>query len=75
MIDPHGDAVTSGNGPDRQRDAEPYSDLLSPAVRQTLSEQEERMRELIRAHPLATVFGALALGFVAARLLRDLVDG
>jgi hypothetical protein len=73
MIDPQGSVV--GNGGDRKSDEEPFQELLSPTVRETLSEQEERFRALIQAHPLATVFGALALGFVAARALRAMVRG
>lgn len=36
-----------------------------------LAEREEQARDLIRAHPVAAVLGAAALGFVIARLIRD----
>ncbi|HEU4430240.1 MAG TPA: hypothetical protein VFT98_15880 [Myxococcota bacterium] len=36
-----------------------------------LSEREEQARELIRAHPVASLLGAAALGFAIARLLRE----
>ena len=32
---------------------------------------EERVLEAIRAHPLASLLGAAALGFLVARLVRD----
>jgi hypothetical protein len=47
-------------------------DLLPPSLVDAWSEQEARLREFIRAHPLAVVCGALALGFVVARSVRDL---
>lgn len=36
-----------------------------------LAEREAQARDLIRAHPVAAVLGAAALGFVIARLIRD----
>jgi hypothetical protein len=72
MIDPQSDAVRSGNGPNRSGAAEEFSDhLVPPTVMDTLAEQEDRMREFIRSHPLSVVFGALALGFVVARTMRE----
>ncbi len=35
-----------------------------------LAEREEQARDLIRAHPVAAVLSAAALGFVIARLVR-----
>jgi hypothetical protein len=35
-----------------------------------LEEQQLRARELIRAHPVALLCGATALGFLLARLMR-----
>jgi hypothetical protein len=76
MIDPQGDAMaSSGNGPAHREDAEGFSELLSPTVKEALSEQENQMRALIRAHPVTAVVGALALGFLAARFLRETVSG
>ncbi|MFI5320712.1 MAG: hypothetical protein ACHQ6V_14150 [Myxococcota bacterium] len=37
-----------------------------------LEEREAQARELIRAHPVATVLGAAALGFAIARLVRSI---
>ena len=72
MIDPQADAVnespqTNGNGPDRGH----FESLLPHDVRGLLLAQESRAREFIRAHPLGVVLSALALGYVAARLLRE----
>jgi hypothetical protein len=36
-----------------------------------LEEREAQARELIRAHPVASVLGAAALGFAIARLVRS----
>ena len=36
-----------------------------------LVEQEARVREFIRSHPLPVVLGALALGFAVARWMRE----
>ena len=36
-----------------------------------LEEREAQARELIRAHPVAAVLGAAALGFAIARLVRS----
>ncbi len=35
-----------------------------------VAEQEERLREFIRAHPLPVVLGALLLGFAIAKAVR-----
>jgi hypothetical protein len=74
MIDPQNDTVTSHNGPmqDRERATGAFDELLPQTMRQTFAEQEDRMRELIRSHPLAAVFGALALGYVVAKLARGI---
>jgi hypothetical protein len=71
MIDPYNDTATGGNGPDRREHGEAFGDLLSPAMRNTLAEQEHRVRELIRSRPFASVLGALAFGYVVARLMRN----
>jgi hypothetical protein len=39
-------------------------------IEDALAEQEVRVREFIQAHPLAVLFGALALGFAIARTMR-----
>jgi len=36
-----------------------------------LSEREAQARELIRAHPVASLLGAAAIGFALARLMRE----
>jgi hypothetical protein len=36
-----------------------------------LLDGEEQARDLIRAHPVATLVGAAALGFALARLVRE----
>jgi hypothetical protein len=68
MIDPQSDAVTGHNGPGS---GEEFSELLPHSLRETLTSQEDHLRELIRSHPLAVVFGALALGFAVARWMRE----
>jgi hypothetical protein len=35
-----------------------------------LANREDQARELIRAHPVATLLGAAALGFTLARIVR-----
>jgi hypothetical protein len=40
--------------------------------RRALMEREDQARELIRAHPVATLLGAAAFGFLLARLVREL---
>jgi hypothetical protein len=73
MIDPYSDALAGGDGFGRDADpGEPPGDLLSPSLVDAWSEQQERLRGLIRAHPVWVVCGALALGFVVARSVRDL---
>jgi len=44
---------------------------LLPQSVQALVEQEARVREFIRSHPLSVVLGALALGFAVARWMRE----
>jgi hypothetical protein len=44
---------------------------LLPRSVHTLVEQEPRVREFIRSHPLPVVLGALALGFAIARWMRE----
>ena len=68
MTDPQTQSATAHNGPGT---SDEFGELLPHSLRQTLSEQENQLRELIRAHPLAAVLGGLALGFVVARLLRE----
>ena len=70
MIDQFADAGTESrttNGPDR----ESFEPFLPRDVRGLLLEQESRAREFIRAHPLGVVLSALALGYIAARLMRE----
>jgi hypothetical protein len=70
VIDPHADPVNESpatNGPDHGS----FEPLLSDDVRGLLLAQESRAREFIRAHPLGVVLSALALGYIAARLMRE----
>jgi hypothetical protein len=67
VIDPYANASSTTNGPDRTT----YEGLLPQDLRGMLLEQENRAREFIRAHPLGVVLSALAIGYVAARLLRE----
>ena len=71
MIDPESDAMWSGNGPSPETASSTtgFEELLPERVRELVD--PGRMRELIRSHPLAMTFSALALGFIAARLLRE----
>jgi hypothetical protein len=74
MIDPYTDEQSRTNGPNRSADPrEELSELFPDSVMHAFAEQEHRMREFIRAHPLTAVFGALALGFVVARTMRETV--
>ena len=53
-------------GAHRERFEEQWPETLS-----ALAEQENRLREFIQRHPLAVVGGALVLGFIAARAMRE----
>jgi hypothetical protein len=72
MIEPQSNAMTGGNGPERigADSAEEFEGLLPQSVH-ALALQENRVREFIRSHPLPVVLGALALGFVVARWIRE----
>ena len=72
MIDPQSNQMTQGNGADEIRagSAAKLEGLLPQGVH-ALVEQEARVRELIRSHPLPVVLGALALGFAVARWMRE----
>ena len=53
--------------------AEHLGEKLGPHIREgkrQLASLNERAREFINDHPAACVFGALALGYVVARLAR-----
>lgn len=39
--------------------------------RSMLTAREEQARDLIRAHPIASLLGAAVLGFAIARLVRE----
>ena len=69
MIDPQSNEMTRGNGADEisAGSAAELEDLLPRSV----VEQEARVREFIRSHPLPVVLGALALGFSVARWMRE----
>jgi hypothetical protein len=62
----------------KEQEVESNQSLAPPDDRATaavdwqgaLEEREAQARELIRAHPVAAVLGAAALGFVIARLVR-----
>jgi hypothetical protein len=71
MNEPENDAMWSGNGPspDTAIHGERFEDLLPERLRELVD--PGRMRELIRAHPLSVTFGALALGFIVARAMRE----
>jgi ElaB/YqjD/DUF883 family membrane-anchored ribosome-binding protein len=38
-------------------------------MREGLAEMDQRTRSLVREHPIATVLGAVAIGYVVGRLL------
>jgi hypothetical protein len=67
VIDPQATASSTTNGPDRASD----ESFFPQDVRGLLLAQEGRAREFIRAHPIGVVLSALALGFIAARLMRE----
>ena len=71
MIDPQTNEVR-GNGADEfsAGSAAELEGLLPQGVH-ALFEQEARVREFIRSHPLPVVLGALALGFAIARWMRE----
>jgi hypothetical protein len=70
MIDPEGNATWSGNGPGSDNvAAERFDESLPERVRELVD--PGRVRELIRSHPLSAAFGALALGYIVARVLRE----
>jgi hypothetical protein len=72
MIDPQSSAMSAGNGRNRTgvASASESEDLLPPKMH-ALAEPVARVREFIRAHPLPVVLGALVLGFVGARWVRE----
>ena len=53
----------------RNRGEERFEEILPERVRELVD--PGRMRELIRSHPLSAAFGALALGYIAARAMRE----
>jgi hypothetical protein len=57
---------SNGNGA-----AGDIAELLPPGLEETLRASDERARAFIREHPVPVVLGALALGFVGARLFRS----
>lgn len=70
MSDPESNATWSGNGPSPDTAAtDRFDEFLPERVRELLD--PGRMRELIRSHPLSAAFGALALGYIAARVMRE----
>ena len=71
MIEPENDAMWSGNGPSPETmpTSDRFEELLPERVRELVD--PGHMRELIRLHPLTVTFGALALGFLVARVLRE----
>jgi hypothetical protein len=70
MSDPESDAMWSGNGPSPDTAAtERFDEFLPERVRELVD--PGRMREVVRSHPLTVVFGALALGFIVARVMRE----
>ena len=68
MIEPENDAMWSGNGPSPETMSERFEEFPE-RVRELVD--PGHMRELIRLHPLTVTFGALALGFLVARVLRE----
>jgi len=72
MTDPQSNAISTGNGSNRSgADSAPEFEGLLPQSVHALVEQEARVREFIRSHPLPVVLGALVLGFAAARWMRE----
>ncbi len=70
MSDPESNAMWSGNGPSPDTAAtERFEEFLPERVRELVD--PNRMRALIRSHPLSVAFSALALGFIVARVMRE----
>jgi hypothetical protein len=71
MIDPQSSEMR-GNGADEMSagSAAEREGLLPQGVH-ALVEEEARVREFIRSHPLPVVLGALVLGFAVARWMRE----
>ncbi len=46
-----------------------FEELVYPF--RSLLDQEDRVRDFVRAHPVSVVAGALVLGFALARLIRE----
>jgi hypothetical protein len=72
MNDPRSD-LGFGNGHGRtlpDSDGPGFEDLIPDDGLHALAEQEERVRQFIQSHPLAAIAGALAIGFVFARVMR-----
>jgi hypothetical protein len=67
-IDPY---ARRDDGPERMRAHRERFDEQWPEAISALAEQENRLREFIQRHPLAVVGGALVLGFIAARAMRE----
>ena len=67
MIEPNADRAYAGSA-DAHTDGE-FEELVYPF--RSLFDQEDRIREFVRAHPISVVAGALVLGFAVARLIRE----
>jgi hypothetical protein len=54
------------------RPTDPRERFLADEIdwQDALAQREAQARELIRAHPVAAVLGAAAIGFAIARLMR-----
>ena len=74
MNDPRTEAAF-GNGQGQtsfpDSDGPGFEDLIPEDGLHALADQERRIREFIQANPLASIAGALVLGFALARLLRS----
>jgi hypothetical protein len=55
----------------RTNGSAPSDEFLPRGFEQKLREGDERARAFIRDHPVPAVLGALALGYVVARILRS----
>jgi hypothetical protein len=66
MIESNADRTYAGSAdPDANGE---FDELVYPF--RSFVDQEDRIRDFVRAHPISVVAGALVLGFAIARVIR-----
>jgi len=71
MIDPQSSEARRNGADEISAGSAAELEGFFPQRVHALVEQEARVREFIRSHPLPVILGALALGFAVARWMRE----